>query len=115
MGCHLHRNSSKKVATLRTSGDTMTKVEEVPSKISSFVPFAFNVLALPDEGFADDDDEEEPFFGENLSPGWCQTQFEQIIGMAIHTFMYSDKWWKTLQKQLLNYHRRNTIWCHTEL
>lgn len=108
-GAVFERSSSKKVVTIHSFSDA-TKVREVSSNISSFVPFNSEVLDLPvDEedlcngDYYDDDDVGVDYFGENLSPGDCGTQFEKIIGMAMRAFMFYDKGWEALPKQLIDY------------
>ena len=81
------RDSSKKVATIYSDGDMCTKIVQVSSNLaSSFVPFAETDL---DFTF---DDEVGEYFSEGLSPGFCTTQFEMIMGMGMHRFMNNELW-----------------------
>ena len=55
-GAVFERDTSKKVVIIHSFSDTATKVREVSSNISSFVPFNSEVLDLPvDEEDCDDD------------------------------------------------------------
>lgn len=101
-GAVFKRYTSKKVVTIYSFSDA-TKVREVSSNISSFVPFNSEVLDLPVDEEDYDYNDDINYFGENLSPGDCGTQFEKIIGMAMNEFMFCDKEWQTLPKQLIDY------------
>ena len=85
------RDSSKKVATIYSYGDMCTKIVQVSRNLaSSFVPFAETDL---DFTFDDEvGDRRICDFSECLSPGFCTTQFEMIMGMVMHRFMNNNLW-----------------------
>ncbi len=85
------RDLSKRVTTIYSYGDMCTKIVQVPSNLAfSFVPFTdtdLNFIFNDEAGNRRICD-----FSEGLSPGFCLTQFEKIMGMVMHSFMNSERW-----------------------
>lgn len=88
------------VARVWSSGDTETTIEQENDAASLwFTPYREGLLQFPncrknDDAHADNDDDDndrEPYFS-GLSPGFCATQLEKLLGVAVDTAMMSNAW-----------------------
>ena len=87
------------VAQIISSGDMETTVQTETGFTSSFTEYDGSDLVFPLHKEVSEGEEAQDYFS-GLSPGFCSTQFEKLLGVAMHTIVTAQHEWSLLPTSL---------------